>query len=157
MGRLIGKGFYNDGGGRWIFGLGPDLIIKANGEPSLVHSASTVSGFEYQANANNLIDAYYGGAYVQKNTAIDLNGQFVGYGYDGSPSNHNRSIQEITLGYTRTFWRDPKYGALQFITQYSYVVRHPWSVAAGDPSGAHINIVYLDLRYLFPGAPPVLK
>ena len=155
--RLIGNGFYSDGGGRWIFGLGPALIIKPNGEPSLVHSASTVTGFEYQPSANNLLDVYYGGAYVQKNTAIDLNGQFVGYGYDGSPSNHNRSIQEITLGYTRTFWRDPNYGALQFITQYSYVVRHPWSVSAGDPSGAHLNIVYLDLRYLFPGAAPVLK
>jgi hypothetical protein len=155
--RLIGNGFYSDGGGRWIFGLGPDLIIKANGEPSLVHSASTVDGFEYQPSANNLLDVYYGGAYVQKNTAIDLSGQFVGYGYDGSPSNHNRSIQEITLGYTRTFWRDPNYGALQFITQYSYIVRHPWSVPSGDPSGTHVNVLYLDLRYLFPGAPPVLK
>ena len=47
--RLIASGFYSDGGGRWIFGLGPDLIIKPNGDPSLVHSASTVSGFEYQA------------------------------------------------------------------------------------------------------------
>ena len=155
--RLIGNGFYSDGGGRWIFGLGPDLIVKANGEPSLVHSASTIDGFEYQPSANNLLDVYYGGAYVQKNIATDLSGQFVGYGYDGSPSNHNRSIQEITLGYTRTFWRDPNYGALQFITQYSYVVRHPWSVAAGDPSGARVNVLYLDLRYLFPGVPPVLK
>jgi hypothetical protein len=117
----------------------------------------TVDGFEYQPSANNLLDVYYGGAYVQKNTAIDLSGQFVGYGYDGSPSNHNRSIQEITLGYTRTFWRDPNYGALQFITQYSYIVRHPWSVPSGDPSGTHVNVLYLDLRYLFPGAPQFLN
>ena len=155
--RLIASGFYSDGGGRWIFGLGPDVIIKANGEPSLVHSASTVSGFEYQPNTKNIFDVYYGGAYVQKNTAIDLNGQFVGYGYPGSPSNHNKSIQEITAGHTYTFWRDPNYGALQFITQYSYVVRHQWSVAPGDPNGAHVNMLFLDLRYLFPGAPPVLK
>ncbi|PWT90845.1 MAG: hypothetical protein C5B55_09100 [Blastocatellia bacterium] len=155
--RLIANGFYSDGGGRWIFGLSPDLIVKANGEPSLVHSASTVSGFEYQATPKDFLDVYYGGAYVQKNTAIDLNGHLVGYGYDGSPSNHNRSIQEITAGYARTLWRDPNYGALQFITQYSYVGRHPWSVAAGDPSGAHLNMLYLDLRYLFPGAPPVFK
>ena len=155
--RLIANAFYSDGGGRWIFGLGPDLIIKVNGEPSLVHSASTVSGFEYQATTKDLVDVYYGGAYVQKNTALDLNGQFVGYGFSGSPSNHNRSIQEMTVGYTRTFWRDPNYGALQFITQYSYIVRHPWSVPVGDPSGAHLNMLYLNLRYLFPGAPPVFK
>ena len=155
--RLIANGFYSDGGGRWIFGLGPDLIIKVNGEPSLVHSASTVSGFEYQVTAKDLLDFYYGGAYVQRNTSLDLNGQLVGYGYSGSPSNHNRSIQELTVGYTRTFWRDPNYGALQFITQYSNVARHPWSVAVGDPSGSHLNMLYLNLRYLFPGAPPVFK
>ncbi len=155
--RLIANGFYSDGGGRWIFGLGPDLIVKANGEPSLAHSASTVSGFEYQMTRKDLFDVYYGGAYVQRNTAIDLNGQLVGYGYDGSPLNHNRSIQEVTAGYTRTFWRDPNHGALQFITQYSYVVRHPWSVPAGHPSAARTNLFYLDLRYLFPGAPPASK
>ena len=75
--------------------------------------------------------------------------------YSGSPANHNRSIQELTLGYTRTFWRDPNYGALQFMTQYSYVVRHPWSVAVGQPGEAHLNMMYLNLRYIFPGAPPV--
>ena len=155
--RLIANGFYSDGGGRWIFGLGPDVIIKANGEPSLVHSASTVDGFEYQMTPKDLLDVYYGGAYIQKNTAIDLNGELVGYGYAGSPLNHNRSVQEITAGYTRTLWRDPNYGALQFITQYSYVVRHPWSVAVGDPTGAHVNMLYLDLRYLFPGAPPASR
>jgi hypothetical protein len=120
--RLIASGFYGDGGGRWIFGLGPDLIIKPNGDPSLVHSASTVSGFEYQATPRDLFDAYYGGAYIQKNTAIDVNGQLVGYGYDGSPSNHNKSLQEFTFGYTHTIWRDPNYGGLQFMAQYSYVV-----------------------------------
>jgi hypothetical protein len=155
--RLIANGFYSDGGGRWIFGLAPDLIIKPNGDPSLVHSASTVSGFEYQANPKNLFDAYYGGAYIQKNTAIDANGKLSGYGYDGSPANHNKSIQEFTFGYTRTIWRDPNYGGLQFMTQYSYVVRHPWSVGAGQPGGAHANMLYLNLRYLLPGAPPVLK
>ena len=155
--RLIGSGFYSDGGGRWIFGLGPDLIIKPNGDPSLVHSASTVAGFEYQPTSKDLFDSYYGGAYMQKNTAIDANGQLVGYGYDGSPSNHNKSVQEFTFGYTRTIWRDPNYGGLQFTTQYSYLVRHPWSVGVNQPGGAHANILYLNLRYLLPGAPPVLK
>jgi hypothetical protein len=155
--RLIANGFYSDGGGRWIFGLGPDLIIKANGEPSLVHSGSTVSGIEYQVSTKDLFDAYYGGAYIKKNTAIDVNGQFVGYGFDGSPSNHNRSVQEITFGYTRTIWRDPNYGGLQFMTQYSYVGRRPWSVGLAEPGEAHVNMVYLNLRYLLPGAAPAFK
>jgi len=155
--RLIGSGFYSDGGGRWIFGLGPDLIIKGNGDPSLVHSSSTVAGFEYQPTSKDLFDSYYGGAYIQKNTAIDANGQLVGYGFNGSPSNNNKSVQEFTFGYTRTIWRDPNYGGLQFMTQYSYIVRHPWSVGIDQPGGAHTNELYLNLRYLLPGAPPVLK
>ena len=56
--RLIANGFYSDGGARWIFGLGPNLIIKDNGDPSLVHSASTLSGFEYQATPKDLFDGY---------------------------------------------------------------------------------------------------
>jgi hypothetical protein len=152
--RLIANGFYSNGGGRWIFGLGPDVIINSDGQPSLVHSASTVTGIEYQANANNLFDAYYGGAYIYRSSALDLNGQPIGYGYSGSPLNHNRSLQQLTLGYTRTFWRDPNYGALQFISQYSYLVRKPWSVPPGQPSRATLNLVYLSIRYVLPGAPP---
>ncbi|HYW74330.1 MAG TPA: hypothetical protein VE961_25130, partial [Pyrinomonadaceae bacterium] len=155
--RLIANGFYSNGGGRWIFGLGPDVIINANGKPSLVHAASTVSGFEYQASAKDLFDAYYGGAYVYRSAAVDLNGQLVGYGYTGSPSNHNRSLQQITLGYTRTFWRDPNYGALQFLTQYSYLVRHPWFVPIGQPAAANLNSLFLSIRYVLPGAPPAQK
>src|SRR6185369_12150859 len=51
--RLIGNGFYSDGGGRYIFGLAPDVIINADGTPSLVRSASTVDGIEYQAGSKN--------------------------------------------------------------------------------------------------------
>lgn len=152
--RLIANGFYSNGGGRYIFGLAPNVIINADGKPSLVHSASTVTGFEYQPNAKNLFDAYYGGAYVYRSSAIDTNGEFIGYGYPGSPLNHNRSLQQLTLGYTRTFWRDPNYGAFQLLGQYSYVVRRPWSVPAGEPSSAHVNYLYLSLRYVLPGAPP---
>lgn len=152
--RFIGNGFYSNGGGRYIFGLSPDVIINADGKPSLVHSASTVSGFEYQANARNLFDAYYGGAYVFRSSAIDTNGQFIGYGYPGSPLNHNRSLQQLTLGYTHTFWRDPNYGGLQVIGQYSHLVRHPWSVPLGQPSGASANFIFVSFRYLLPGSPP---
>jgi hypothetical protein len=152
--RLIANGFYSDGGGRYIFGLAPDVTINADGTPSLVHSASTVDGIEYQVGAKDLFDAYYGGAFIDKSTAVDTNGQFVGYGYPNSPLNHNRSLQQVTFGYTRTFWRDPAYGALQLIGQYSYVVRHPWFVPTGEPTGASSNYLYMSIRYVLPGAPP---
>ena len=44
--RLFAGGFYSQGGGRWIFGLGPDLVIRGDGSPSLVQSASTLEGVE---------------------------------------------------------------------------------------------------------------
>jgi hypothetical protein len=152
--QLIGNGFYSDGGGRYIFGLAPNMIINADGSATLEHSASTVDGVEYQINATNIFDAYYGGAFIDRTVAVDSNGQPVGYGYSGSPLNHNRSLQQITFGYTHTFWRDPNYGAVQFISQYSYVVRNPWSVPVGQPAHANTNLLYLSIRYTLPGAPP---
>jgi hypothetical protein len=99
--------------------------------------------------------SYYGGAYFHKNVGIDrATGGPVGYGYSGSPSEHNRSIQQVTAGFSRTFWRDPAYGALQLMTQYSYLFRQPWYMAPAQPSEANLNMLYLNLRYAFPGAPP---
>src|SRR6266496_2324780 len=156
--RVVSNNYYSDGGGRWIFGQAPDLIVRGNGSPSLIHSGSTVTGFESQATKDTLLYGYYGGVYVQRNTAIDpANGRPVGYGYSGSPSGQNRVIHQATFGFTRTFWRDPKYGALQLMGQYSYLLRRPWSVAAGQPSEAHSNMVFLNLRYLLPGSAPKPK
>jgi len=156
--RLIANTFYSSGGGRWIFGQGPDVIIEGQGNPALVRSASTVDGFEYQATAKTLFYAYYGGAYFRKAVAIDpANGHQVGFGYTGSPSNHNRAIQEGTFGLTHEFWRDPNFGAMQFMVQYSYLVRHPWYVAPGQPGSANLNMLFLNLRYTLPGGPPAAK
>lgn len=153
--HLIVNTFYSDGAGRYIFGQGPDLIIKGDGSPSLVRSASTVSGLEYQATPTLALYSYYGGAYYQKNIAIDpADGKQVGFGYVGSPSSHNRSVQQGTAGFSHVLWRDPSYGGLQWGIQYSYLVRHPWYVVPGQPGSAHLNMFFLNLRYLFPGSPP---
>jgi hypothetical protein len=154
--RVLTNNFWSDGGGRYIFGQAPDLIARADGSPSLVHSHSMVSGVEY-TNKTTMIYAYYGGLYVGKNVAIDTNGKFVGYGYPGSPAGHNRSIQEPTFGFARTFWKDAKYGALTLMGQYSYVVRNPWSVADGQPEDAHLHMVFFNLRYALPGSVPGMK
>jgi hypothetical protein len=156
--RLVVNTFYSSGAGRYIFGLGPDVIIQGDGSPSLVHSASTLNGFEYQATPKTGFFAYYGSAYFQKNVAIDpANGQLVGFGYSGSPSNHNRVIHQGTFGFAHTFWRDPSYGGLQLGMQYSYLVRHPWYVAPDQPGSAYLNMLYLSLRYFLPGAPPAAQ
>jgi len=155
---ILISNFYSNGGGRYIYGEAPALIIRGDGAPSLVRSMSTMDGVEYQARPKLKLWAYYGGTYIEKNVAIDpSNGTLVGYGYAGSPDSQNRSIQEVTAGFTSFFWQDPKYGALQFSGQYSWLVRHPWSVESGKPASANLNMMYLGLRYALPAARPAGK
>jgi hypothetical protein len=153
--RLLTNNFWSDGGGRYIFGQAPDLIANANGSISLLHSASTVTGFEY-THKKTLIFGYYGGIYVSRAVAIDTNGKPVGYGYTGSSSSQNRAIQEATFGFNQAIWKSPKYGAVNIIGEYSYLTRSPWYTAVGMPKNAIDNIGFLDLRYTLPGSAPTL-
>jgi hypothetical protein len=153
--RLMTNNFWSDGGGRYIFGQAPDLVANADGSINPLHSSSTVTGFEY-TNKNTLIFAYYGGIYVSRDTVIDTTGKLVGYGYTGSSSSQNRSIQEATFGFNQAIWKHPKYGALNLIGQYSYLTRNPWYVATGQPANATLNEVFIDLRYTLPGSAPTL-
>jgi hypothetical protein len=158
--RLVTNNFWSDGGGRYIFGQAPDVIALADGSIHGIHAGSTVSGFEF-THKNTMFYGYYGALYVQRNTAFDANGTTpIGYGYSGSPSSQNRAIQEGTVGFNQTLWRDGKYGALNFMGQYSYVVRNPWDVAITptvQPEDAHLSMAFINLRYTLPGSAPTIK
>jgi len=155
--RVVTNNFYSDGAGRYLFGAVPNFIVRADGSPSLMHSASTVSGFE--ATIKNFAPyLYYGGVYAGRNTALDANGKtLIGYGYTGSANSQNRSIQEITFGWTHTIWRDGKYGALQYMAEYAYFFRNPWYVALHAPKNAHETAIWFNLRYVLPGTAPTIK
>ncbi|HEY6292746.1 MAG TPA: hypothetical protein VI455_14450 [Terriglobia bacterium] len=147
--------------------------------PSLVHTGAGLAGFEYQANQRTMFYGYYGGVWAQRNFGIDCYIQpavipppgtpppttpapvvcnstpstkpsYLGYGYPGAPNSQNKSVQEPTFGIIETFWKNPHYGALQIITQYSYVTRAPWFVATDAPKNAHLSMAYVDLRYVIP-------
>lgn len=152
---LFTNNFYTNGGGNYIFGLAPDLIVRGNGAPSLMPAASAVEGLEYQAISHWKLWAYYGGTYIARRATIDpANGNSVGYGYMGSPSSQNRSIQQVSAGIQRIIWRNPSYGSLHVLGQYSWIVRHPWFTAPGQPASVQLNLVYLALRYSLPGFGP---
>ena len=160
--RFVTNNYYSDGGGRYIFGLAPDLVVKTDGSLSLIHSGSTVTGFEATVDKTWIIFGYYGGVYVGRNTVIDTTSTlakkpFVGYGFAGSGNTQNRVIHEGTFGFNKTVWRDPKFGALQIIGQYSYLLRHAWFVAPNTPIDAHASLIFLDLRYVLPGSAPKVK
>lgn len=146
---LVVNSFFSDGGGRYIFGLGPDLIVRPDGQISPVHSASTLDGFEYQFQRRWMVYGYYGAAYYGSNYVAGPGGP-VGFGFPGSSGTSNRAIQEGTIGVIHTFWKQPRYGALQLITQYSYLTRAPWWIAPGAPRNASLNMIYADLRYVLP-------
>jgi uncharacterized coiled-coil protein SlyX len=156
--RLITNNFWSDGGGRYIFGQAPDVVVRADGSLSPIHSGSTVNGFEAIVNKNTLLYAYYGGIYIGRDAVVDANGtSLVGYGYRGSANSQNRTVQEITFGFNQTLWKDAKYGALNFMGQYEYLSRNPWFVAAGAPKATHDNTIFMNLRYTLPGGAPAIE
>ena len=149
--RLIDNNYWNAGGGRYIFGQAPDFIIRADGSLSLVHSASTVAGFEATA-GKTLLYAYYGGVYIAKDTAVDTSGKLIGYG-PLSSDGQNRSIQELSFGTNTTLAKSPRWGALNLMFQYSYLQRNPWLVTGTAPSNASLSMGFVNLRYSSAGTP----
>jgi hypothetical protein len=151
--RIISNNYWSDGGGRYMFGEAPDLVLNANGSISPLHSGGLNEGFE-ATHGKFLFFGYYGGAYVGRDTVIDANGNVVGYGYKGS--SQNRYMQEVTFGANQTIWRNPRYGAINLIYQYAYETRSLWywttGVAGGK--GAKDDSIYFDIRYTLPGAAP---
>ena len=155
--RVLSYNFWGDGAGRYLFGAVPNFIVRADGSPSLEHAAATVSGFE-AAFKNFQPYVYYGGVYAGRNRAFDADGKtLIGYGYPGSSNGQNRAIQEITAGWARTIWRDGRYGALQWMTQYAYFFRNPWFVAVNAPKNAHEHAIWFNLRYVLPGSAPTVE
>jgi hypothetical protein len=156
--HLIENAYFSDGGGRYIFGQAPDLIVRPDGSISPVHSFSTLDGFEAQVAKNSLLALYYGGIYVDRNVAFDPTAPgsslkkpvYVGYGFQGSAYSNNRYVQELTFDWVQTLWKNPSYGALSLINQYSYLWREPWYVATPGPKQAHTNLIYINLRYTLP-------
>ncbi|HTX33435.1 MAG TPA: hypothetical protein VME43_00375 [Bryobacteraceae bacterium] len=145
--------FWSDGEGRYMFGTIPDLAIRPDGSISPIHTWATLDGFEATFK-NSLLFGYFGIYYGGQDSIVDTNGKFVGYGFPGSANSNNRIMQEPTFGWIQTLWKDPRWGALQTIFQYSWINRYPWAVLAGQPKDAHNSTIFLDVRYTLPGSAP---
>jgi hypothetical protein len=157
---LLANAFWSDGGAHYLVGTGPQLVIRPNAagtniSPSMVHSGAGSAGFEWIATPKTAFAMYYAGDYFQRNFFPDTTNAenptaIIGYGGPGSPNTNNRAIQQATFDWLLTFWKHPRYGALQFYTQYSYLTRAPWFVAPGEPKNAHLSMVYMGFRYVLP-------
>ncbi len=156
--HLIVNTYWSDGGGRYIFQLGPDFAVKVNGAgnfvPSPLHADSGIVGFEANVR-KSLIYGYYGTAYFGRDFQVVTAGPpttYTGYGYPGSSSSQNRVINEGTIGLIQTLWKNRDYGDLKLITQISYLSRNPWSntTTPGNADSAHLGMAFVDLRYDLP-------
>jgi hypothetical protein len=155
--HVIVTGFWSDGGGRYIGGLGPAFVVAqrdAKTSPfsvQLVHSGSGIAGVEWRANNNSVIAFTYSGAYFARAFSTDPStGERIGYGFAGSANSNNRALQEGTLATQSTLWKWPGYGSVQVITQSSYIERAPWYLAPRMPKDAHVFVEYVNLRYVLP-------
>jgi hypothetical protein len=153
--RFLANAMYGEGGGHYLIGLGPSGVVRPDGTVSLVRSGMGLAGLEYQPTAKTTFGLYYGAGYFQRNFFLDTSAgakpnTFIGFGGPGSATSNNRSLQQPTFDWTQTFWRNPQYGAIQLITQTSYLTRSPWFVGAAQPKNAHLVMVYSTMRYVLP-------
>jgi hypothetical protein len=157
---FLANAFWSDGGARYLVADGPQLVLRPNAAgtditPSMVHAGAGSGGFEWIASQKTTLAIYYGEDYFGRNFFPDTTntanpGTIIGYGGPGSPNTNNRIIQQATMDWVQTFWKNPKYGALQYYTQYSYLSRAPWFVATGKPKDAHLSMVYAGVHYVLP-------
>jgi hypothetical protein len=153
-------GYASSGGGRYIFGMAPDLVVLPNAAGtdvfiSPVKSYAGLFGLEWKATDRFKLSGYWGFMDATRDFALDTTpgakpGTFIGFGGPFSANNNNRWINEASLDGTYVIWTDPRYGALQTGLQYSYMEREPWFVAKGAPANASLHQVWWDFRYILP-------
>ncbi len=155
--HMIVTGFWSDGGGRYIGGLGPAFVVAQIGNKispftaQLLHSGSGIATAEWQASRAMMLSLTYSEAYFARASSRDPStGALVGYGFAGSANSNNRVLREGSVATQTTLWKQPGYGSVQVITQSSYILRNPWYVAPGAPKDAHVFAGYANLRYVLP-------
>ena len=146
--HVIATTLQSSGGGRYMIGQAPDFMVQADASISTIGSRSFMTGVEAQVKPPTMVFGYYGTVRIDQRVGTDGDKQ-IGYGVTGA-TGANKSIEETTVGVNHSFFREPRYGAMQLIVQYSYVTRTPWSVPAGTPSSAHTHMLYTSFRYVLP-------
>jgi hypothetical protein len=100
------------------------------------------------------VTTYYGYGQGPGSAVLTSGGGTCAQPASNASGSANRFLYEPTVGIIQTFWRNPSYGDLKLITQYSYVSRAPWFTTAPASASilptAHNSMVYIDLRYDLP-------
>jgi hypothetical protein len=147
--RVLLQGAWGSGMGRYIGGLVPDVIVRADGSISPIRSGSWVTGLEYGASPRVSLSGYFSGAYADQAVALDADGAYMGYGYAGAPNTHNRVIRQATGIVNWQMIRTPDRGSVHLNAQASWLTRSPWSRGSG-PDSADAFLFLTQVRYNLP-------
>jgi hypothetical protein len=146
--HLVLNGFLSSGGGRYVGGLIPDVIVRANGDVSPIKAHSWVSGARTGRNSQNdslrilqrrLCGAKHRPGHRPQRDWVWLRGSNAG----------RRAIQEWTTGWGQLFWTSESAGSVQLNTQYSYIRNNPWGSGTG-PRLSSAHLVLGQVRYNLP-------
>jgi hypothetical protein len=84
------------------------------------------------------------------NYSTDLDGSAIGFGYPGSSSSNNRTIQEVTATGAYQIVKTPDRGSAQFNGQVSWLTREPLSMTQNGLSSARTFMFLMQVRYNLP-------
>jgi hypothetical protein len=157
---LVVSGFRGDGVGRYLGALGPDYVVRPS-DPiarislATVHAQSFLFGAEADLPGANGLAAYYGRVDFDRNAFTDATSPLtvkptIGFGGVNSSNSANRTLHQVSVDASHTFWRSYEHGSLALLGQFSEVIRQPWFVATGAPRRALADMVFLDVRYTLP-------
>jgi hypothetical protein len=173
---LLGDAFYSEGGGRYITGLGPDVValpvpdgtvvrsVSGGGFVTVccsglrlsdVQSESLLGGIEWRPTSQWTVSSYFGYAHFDRNFALDITSTaakqpFIGFGGPDSANTNNKQVTEFTFEPQYKIWSSPTGGILSAGLQASYIERWQWFVAAGAPGEANLGMFIFDVRYTLP-------
>src|SRR6185436_19413314 len=116
--NVIGTTLVSDGGGRYMIGQAPDFMVNADASITTIGSTSGMAGIEAQVKPSTMLFGYHGTVRIDREVASDA-GKAIGYGIPGA-AGANRVIDETTAGFSHAFFREPRYGAMLLMFQYSY-------------------------------------
>jgi hypothetical protein len=147
--KLFLQSAFGSGLGRYVGGLVPDAVFRSDGSISLIATTSWVVGIEQKLGPTYSLGGYYSGVTADANYSVDANGQYIGFGFPGSPNSNNKRIDEITATFGWQVVDSSTRGSVQLGVQTSWLSRTQWDHAGGAKS-ADAFLFFSQLRYNLP-------
>jgi hypothetical protein len=146
---LVSQNYISSGGGRYAQGLVPDVVVRPDGNLTRVFAASFLQGIEAKVAPGVHAYGYFGLVYGRRAAYRNASGDWVGFGAPAGSTIDNRTVDQTTVGFRHTFWREEGRGAMSYALNYSFLTRKLWETGPdGDRGRSHM--LYTSFRYNLP-------